>query len=126
MEKISRILLIEDDDIDARKIIRTIKSAIGDHVEIEWVTDSEMGRIEIVRNIYDVCLVDYRLGADDGVELIRLAVNFGCKMPLILLTGMSTGVVDIVAMEGGASDYLVKGDLTPAILTKSIGYAVVW
>jgi signal transduction histidine kinase len=124
MENISRILLIEDDDIDARNIIRTIKSGIGDHVVIEWVTDSEMGRKEILRNIYDVCLVDYKLGADDGVELIRLAVNFGCKMPLILLTGMSTGVVDIVAMEGGASDYLVKGDLTPAVLTKSIGYAV--
>lgn len=123
MEKISRILLIEDDDIDARKIIRTIKSGIGDHVVVEWVTDSEAGRREIVRNVYDVCLVDYKLGADDGIELIRLAVNYGSKMPLILLTGMSTGVVDIVAMEGGASDYLVKGDLTPAVLTKSVSYA---
>lgn len=124
MNSISKILLIEDDDVDARQIMRIIKSGFGDQVVVDWVTDKESGSLGIAKNEHDICLIDYKLGRDDGVELLRVSVSQGCKMPMILLTGMSAGIVDIAAMEAGASDYLVKGDLTPLLLVKSISYAM--
>lgn len=124
LSTISKILLIEDDDVDARQIKRIVKNGFGEHVDVDWVTDKENGILEIAKNKHDICLVDYKLGKDDGVELLRDSVSQGCKMPFILLTGMNAGIVDIAAMEAGASDYLVKGDLTSTLLVKSIRYAI--
>jgi PAS domain S-box-containing protein len=46
-------------------------------------------------------------------------------MPIILLTGQGDYNVDVKAMEAGASDYLVKGQITPDLLERSIRYSIV-
>jgi len=45
-------------------------------------------------------------------------------MPIILLTGQSDHEVDIEAMQAGAADYLVKGQIDPTLLERSIRYSI--
>jgi len=54
-----------------------------------------------VSNKHDACLVDYRLGAHDGIELLRSAIERGCQSPIILLTGQGEHEIDLAAMESG-------------------------
>jgi diguanylate cyclase (GGDEF)-like protein len=70
------------------------------------------------------CLLDYQLGERDGLQLIREAVARGCRTPIVFLTAETAERVDVAAMEAGALDYLVKGEITPRALERSLRYAM--
>ena len=62
--------------------------------------------------------------AGDGLELIRKAVSVGCRTPIVFLTAESSERVDIEAMNAGALDYLVKGEISSRTLERSLRYAL--
>jgi FixJ family two-component response regulator len=65
----------------------------------------------IAQNKDDIYIVDYRLGAYNGLELLRGAINNGCSYAFILLTGQGYREMDIKAMKAGAVDYFEKSQL---------------
>ncbi|HEX8436593.1 response regulator, partial [Archangium sp.] len=68
---------------------------------------------------------DYRLGAMTGLELLEQARRRGWHGPVILLTGMGDDEqIDHQALNAGAADFLVKSQLTPTLLERSIRYAL--
>jgi two-component system, cell cycle sensor histidine kinase and response regulator CckA len=119
-----RVLLVEDDEDDfiiARDLLSEIQ---GQRFALDWARTYEEGLGSMVRNRHDVVLVDYRLGARNGVELLRAAIEQGCQAPVILLTGAGEHQVDLEAMQAGAADYLVKVNLQAHALERSIRYAM--
>ncbi|AKQ45096.1 histidine kinase [Rufibacter radiotolerans] len=119
-----RILLIDDDEDDfviTRDIIQDIP---GRNYAIEWAPSFEEGLNLIRQKIHDVYLVDFFLGAHDGLELITRAVEEGTTAPLILLTGQTDRETDEKAMRAGALDFLVKGAINPYDLERSIRYSI--
>ena len=58
------------------------------------------------------------------MELIRLAKEAGSEVPIVFLTVESSSDIDIEAMNAGALDYLVKGEISPSNLERSIRYAL--
>ncbi len=119
-----QVLLIEDDEDDyiiARDVFAEITSP---RFSVDWAKTYEAGLEMMQRNQHDVCLVDYRLGAHNGVELIRAATHAGCQAALILLTGAGQKEVDLDAMEAGAADYIVKPQLRAETVERSIRYAL--
>lgn len=119
-----RILLVDDDEDDyiiTRDIIDDIP---GRHYLLEWAASFSEALAQIELERHDVYLVDYRLGAHDGLELIKEAVKNGSAAPFILLTGQSNRETDERAMRAGALDYLVKGTISPNGLERSIRYSI--
>jgi response regulator RpfG family c-di-GMP phosphodiesterase len=120
----ARILLIEDDEDDyefTRELLAELPDA---SLELSWVSDYQKG-IEASRSgRFDVCLVDYRLGAESGIDLLRELVANGHPMPVILLTGHDDREVDVLASLAGAADFLVKGEVSAALLERTIRYAI--
>lgn len=119
-----RVLLIEDDEDDfvlTRDLLREIDPS---RYELEWVKDSEQARARIANCEHDVCLLDYRLGQHDGLDLLRQARKENYPPPIILLTGQGDRSVDLEAMQAGAADYLVKGQINATALERSIRYSV--
>ena len=117
------VLLIEDDEDDffiTRSLLRQTASM---ECRLTWVQSYEEGVEEVVSEKYDVALVDYHLGARDGLSLMREALRRGCCTPRILLTGQGDRAVDLEAMEAGATDYLVKGEIDAATLERALRYA---
>ena len=119
-----RVLLIEDDEDDFILTRDLFNELRGRQVQLEWKQNFNEGLEAMVRNQHQVCLVDYRLGAHTGIELLRSALERGCKAPIILLTGQGEREIDVEAMKAGASDYLVKGRLDAGALERSIRYAI--
>lgn len=122
-EKIN-VLLVDDDEEDfiiTRDIIDDIP---GRNYRLDWC-DNYGEALEIIdAQRHDIYLVDYRLGADNGLELIAHAIAQGGKAPFILLTGQSDRETDEKAMRIGVLDYLVKGTFTSFDLERSIRYSI--
>ena len=119
-----KFLLIEDDEDDHMLIRDLISDTYNGEFAMDWKQTWEEGQAAIKINDYDVCLVDYRLGQRNGLELIREEVAGGYTVPMILLTGAESREIDLEAMEAGACDYLIKGQITGALLERSIRYAI--
>ena len=123
-QPIIKVLLVEDDDEDAfitRKLLSRIE---GTAYPLDLVATYEAGLEAILKNEHDICLLDYRLGARNGIEFLNEALERNCKTPMILLTGAGDREVDLKAAKAGASDYMVKGQITTSILERSIRYAI--
>ena len=122
-EKI-RVLLVDDDEED---FILT-KYLFSDFKEkrytLEWTDDGAKALSAMKASEYDIYLVDYRLGEYNGLDILREAVTEGCLAPIILMTGQGDAEVDNQAMEAGAADYLVKGDVDAPLLERVIRYSI--
>lgn len=118
-----RNILLIDDDEDTFFIVRRLLSGAGNYV-VDWADSFERGRDRICNGNYDAALIDYRLGARDGLELLDEAVEAHVATPMILLTGQGCRDIDLDAMHRGAADYLAKDQLQGEALDRSIRYAI--
>jgi signal transduction histidine kinase len=122
MEKI-KLLLVEDDEDDFILTRDLLNEIYSDNLDLEWVKDYDKAVERLLSNEHAVCLLDYRLGSHNGIELLRQAREQGSNCPSILLTGQTDREIDFEAMRAGASDYLIKGELNPALLERAIRYS---
>jgi hypothetical protein len=118
------VLLVEDDEDDAVLIREWLDEGHTAKFTVEWVRTSATALQAAMTQKYDVILVDYRLGADSGVEVVCALVSGGCLAPIILLTGVGSHIVDAQAMEAGAADYLPKTQLNTDLLERAIHHAL--
>ena len=119
-----RVLLIEDDEDDYLLTGELLKEVFGRHLQLDWFQSWREGLEQVFEARHDVVIVDYRLGERNGLELVREAVHLGCAMPFIVLTGEGNREIDLEAMRAGATDYLVKGEISGPLLDRSIRYAI--
>jgi signal transduction histidine kinase len=121
---LTRILLIEDDEEDYF-LLRKILTKIADtRYEVTWMSSYVSGLSQMLAYEHDICLVDYRLGAQNGIELMKDARQHGYDRPIILLTGANEGEIDIQAIQAGADDYIAKEQLQGALIHRIIRYAI--
>jgi diguanylate cyclase (GGDEF)-like protein/PAS domain S-box-containing protein len=118
------VLLVEDDSDDyliTRDMLEDQKLV---RFELDWASDYVDALARIRNQRHDVYLIDYRLGARTGLELVREAFALRPRAPVIMLTGASEREVDLQATALGVTDYLLKQELRPGTLERSIRYAV--
>jgi two-component system, cell cycle response regulator len=119
-----KILLIDDDRMQFRLTQAHFKAFLTERFELEWAATYEDGIKKLLSGNYAACLLDFQLGERDGLQLIRDAMAQGCRTPIVFLTAETAERVDIAAMNAGALDYLVKGEITPRALERSLRYAL--
>jgi len=119
-----KLLLIDDDEDDLIIIRDLLQENPALNIQLDWCHDFQQGLATLLRQEHDLYLVDYRLGADSGLELIDNALQHGAGKPIILLTGQSDSRLEASAVELGAADYLVKGQFDGRQLLRSIRYAI--
>ena len=120
-----RVLLIDDDE-DMPFLVQELLDASEGRGK--WEVDScpsiESGLEALRSGRFHVCLVDYRLGDEFGLDLIRDAQTRSMNVPMLMLTSEDDRSLDVAAMEAGASDFISKGDLEPQQLERRLRYAV--
>jgi PAS domain S-box-containing protein len=119
-----KVLVIDDDEDDYFITSQYLKEITEINVNCNWCYKSEEALIQLTENNYDAYFIDYRLGAKTGLEVLQEAIDKGCIKPVILLTGKGNVQIDRLAVENGAYDYLIKGELTAEILERSLRYAI--
>lgn len=119
-----RVLLIDDDRMQCMLTKAHFAKFRQEKYEVDWAETYEKGLRKLLSGEYTVCLLDYQLGERDGLALIREAIAAGCHVPIIFLTAETGENIDIQAMEAGALDYLIKGEINTQSLERSLRYAL--
>lgn len=123
-DQVLRVLVVDDDEEDFLILRDLLVDFPQGRFELDWVATLAEGVQALRASRHDVFLVDYHLGPDNGMDLVRLAVaEQSAHRPVIMLTGQGNPDVDREVLAAGASDYLVKGNIDAEKLARSLRYA---
>ena len=124
LRQIKIMLLIEDNPGDARLIQEMFKEQGAQNVELKHVEN--MAEAEKYLAVYpvDIILLDLGLPDVQGLEAVRRTRRAAPGVPLVILSGMDDESMAIQAMQEGAQDYLIKGQIEPRELVRALRYAV--
>jgi two-component system, sensor histidine kinase len=115
------ILLIEDNPGDAR-LIKEFLRETGKAFELDWVDSLSKGLKRLDGK--DAILLDLTLPDSNGLDTFKKIHSEAPALPIIVLTGNDDETLSSKALQEGAQDYLVKGQVNGQILARSIRYAI--
>jgi two-component system OmpR family response regulator len=101
----SRLLLVEDDPVLAREIVRALER---NHWLIDHVASLGEAFEAVIRYPYRAILLDRRLPDGDGIGLIPAAKSRASPPSIIFLTARDDIVDRVEGLDAGADDYLMK------------------
>ncbi len=103
--KSGRILLVDDESA----ILRTFRYCLEDEgYTVATATSAQQADTLLQRQVFDLCLLDLRLGEDNGLDVLAQMRLQAPWMRVIIVTAHSAIDTAVDAMQAGASDYLVK------------------
>jgi phosphoserine phosphatase RsbU/P len=119
-----RILLVEDDPDD----VWVMRNLLGDR----WDGPFDLVQVELVsaaiercaEGPFDVILLDLALPDSQGMETFFNVHAHADEVPIVVLSGYNDEATAIKAVQAGAQDYLVKGQVDDHVLVRSIRYAI--
>jgi signal transduction histidine kinase len=118
------VLLIDDDREDFLLTKEMLADVPGTAFRLDHAPTYEDGIAAFREGRHDAILLDYRLGGRTGIELLREVKDLERRSPVILLTSKGQRETALEALTLGASDYLEKAGLSPALLERVILYAM--
>jgi signal transduction histidine kinase len=120
---IKAILLVEDNAGDAR-LIREMLNEQGSHnIELTHVDCMSVAERHLSEHAVDIILLDPGLPDAQGLGAIRRAHAAAPRVPLVVLTGLDDESLAEQALQEGAQDYLIKGQIEKRPLLRALRYA---
>lgn len=122
--EIIKVLLVEDNPGDVLLLQEFLKEVTTTRVElmpVEWLSQALN---YLAKESFDVILLDLSLPDSQGLETFLRTHHQVKATPIIVLTGIDDETLAIRAMQEGAQDYLVKGQVTGDLLVRSMRYAI--
>src|SRR5580698_2976236 len=121
---VKTVLLVEDNLGDARLLREMLNEQNSFNTRLthlECMSDAER---HLAENAVDIILLDLGLSDAQGLEAIRRAHSAAPDVPLVVLTGLDDESVALQALQQGAQDYLIKGQIETRGLQRALRYAV--
>jgi PAS domain S-box-containing protein len=119
-----RILLIEDNPGDVRLIQEMLKEGNGDQFNLEHCNSLSTGLKILSNKNFDILLLDLGLPDSKGFNTVKKMGDQVKEIPIVVLTGLDNKEVGIRAVQEGAQDYLVKGQVKGNLLVSVIRHAI--
>ena len=124
-DKPIHVVVVDDDRDDFFMIKEFLSDVTGTQYQTEWIQTFSAGIESIKKQNADVYIIDYRLGSGHtGLDILDSLQGLNLKKPIIVLTGQTDRMIDIAAMQKGASDFLTKDRINSDLLERSIRYSV--
>ena len=118
------LLLIEDNPGDAR-LLREMFADSGSHdMVLTQVGCMREAESLLAQRRVDVILLDLGLPDTEGLRAVQRAHAAAPRVPLVVLTGLDDELMAVQALQEGAQDYLVKGQIETRGLLRSLRYAI--
>jgi len=123
-KSIKTVLLVEDNPGDAR-LLREMFNEQGSHktelTQVECMSDAEK---HLAQRQVDIILLDLGLPDAEGVGSVRRVRAAAPHVPLVVLTGLDDEALATQALQEGAQDYLIKGQIDARGLLRALRYAI--
>jgi CheY-like chemotaxis protein len=117
------VLVVDDDEVDRTLVRRLLGRGAADaHLVEAW--DATEARRILGSTGVDAILLDYLLPGEDGLAFLRSLPHGPTAPPVVVLTGQGDERLAVAALKAGASDYLIKGELSTERLSTTLGNAI--
>ena len=118
------LLLVEDNPGDARLLREMFSEQDSHHIELTHVESMKDAETHLAICTVDIILLDLGLPDAEGLAAVRRAHAAAPRVPLVVLTGLDDESVALQALQEGAQDYLVKGQVESRGLLRALRYAI--
>lgn len=120
---VKTVLLIEDNPGDAR-LLREMLNEEGSHqIELAFVESMSAAETHLAEHAVDMVLLDLGLPDARGLEAVRRVHAVAPRAPLVVLTVLDDQSLASQALQEGAQDYLIKGQIETHALLRALRYA---
>ncbi|OGP50513.1 MAG: hypothetical protein A2Y79_06365 [Deltaproteobacteria bacterium RBG_13_43_22] len=99
--------LVIDDDPLTRHLLSDILCSIGEY-QTDVATNGTFGIQEVKANNYEIVFTDLTMPELNGLEVLKEVQKINPRLPVVVVTGMSTIDVAIKVMKEGANDFITK------------------
>ncbi|AXS39681.1 response regulator [Breoghania sp. L-A4] len=123
MRKLS-VLLVDDDEVDAKYICWVLGCISRYKFDIVHVTSSEEAIAADSGRRFDLYLVDFWLMHETAIPLIGELGEMHSRAPIVVLTNLNNGEIEDLGIRAGALGFLCKGDLSEKALELVISSAL--
>jgi PAS domain S-box-containing protein len=120
----TQVLLVEDNPMDARLIEEILTESETIEFHLEWAQTLREAQQQLGTGTFDVVLLDLTLPDSWGLDTFTQIHAQTPLLPVVVLSGVTNEAVALKALQGGAQDYLVKGQADAGVLKRSIRYAI--
>jgi len=124
MEQPIQVLLVEDDPEDVELLQETLAGNKNLPLSVEVAGCLSSGIKRLKDNHIDVVLLDLGLPDSEGLETIRQWSAHAPHPPTIVLTGLDDTEMGMKAVQAGAEDFLLKGELDCRSFSRTLRYAI--
>jgi signal transduction histidine kinase len=124
MKLIRAVLLVEDNPGDARLVRETLKEQTPRYTELTHVACKRDAGKYLAEHTVDIILLDPGLPDAQGLEAVKRAHAAAPDVTLVVLTSLDDELLATKAMQVGAQDYLVNGQIETRGLLRALRYAV--
>jgi signal transduction histidine kinase len=119
-----KILLVEDNLAEARLLQEFLKQANSNEFSLVHVKRLKEALQQLTDNTYDIILLDLTLPDSEGLSSLNPLMSQAPGLPIVVLTNTNDDELALEAVRQGAQDYLVKRQVNPALLLRSLRYAI--
>jgi pilus assembly protein CpaE len=120
----TKVLLVEDNPGDVRLVRETLASQSIARFDLISVSRLGDALIRLRGEPFDAVLLDLSLPDAKGLDTLSRMRQRAPFVPIVVMTGQSDEALAIEAVNEGAQDYLVKGDVDGNALARRIRFAV--
>lgn len=119
-----RVLLVEDSRAARRMISSSLDAVKSLQFELECCESLEEALSLAVDGEFDVVLLDLTLRDSTGLSTCVQLHQRAPGLPIVVLTSSDDETFALDALKAGAQDYLLKAEVSPSLLTRTIKYAI--
>jgi diguanylate cyclase (GGDEF)-like protein len=119
-----RVLLVEDNEGDAVLVETMLREQRRGEYELRHVTHLEPALAALATERPNVVVLDLSLPDATGLEGLMRIQQQAPRTPVVVMTGSSSEVLDSQAVQRGAHEYLVKGEVSAPLLARTLRLAV--
>lgn len=122
--QVSRVLLVEDDPDQARRVTMMLVEAACGRFTVSDVGSLAAALAKLRDGGIHVVLLDLGLPDCQGIQTFTQVVRQAPRLPVILLVEPGDEPLAAAAVRGGAQDSLLKDELTGPLLARAVRYAI--
>jgi len=118
------ILLVEDNPADARLVQLALAEAVTGKARTTHVERLAAALRLLEQKSYDAVLLDLSLPDSSGIDTVSQVIHAAPDTPIVVLSGLHDAELALSAVQGGAQDYLVKGQSNGEMIMRAVRYAM--